>query len=283
MGRKFISLEGKKFGRLTVIKRVEDNSKGMTQYLCECDCENKTKKIILWQSLKSGNTKSCGCLQKEATIKFNLNTNGKYKSTHKHKLSKTRIYKIHSSMKQRCYNPNDENYHHYGGRNIRICDEWIGDDGFINFYNWSMENGYTEKLTIERIDVNGNYDPNNCKWATKKEQANNRTNTTYITFRGVTKTTLEWSIEKNIPLKTLNYRLRKNWSTEDLFLPLIKLDSGKKSGVKGVAWIKAAKKWRVKFVFEGEYVYLGHFKELEDAIKTKEEYISNKNTDKKGD
>ena len=129
-----------------------------------------------------------------------------------HGLSKTRIYKTYNSMKKRCYNENNSDYKHYGARGIKLCDEWIGKDGFINFYDWSMKNGYQEHLTIDRIDVDGNYEPNNCRWVELKIQENNRTNNRIITFNGETHTLAEWSEITGINYNTLSTRIyQRNW------------------------------------------------------------------------
>lgn len=107
-------------------------------------------------------------------------------------MTHTRIYNIYHNMKNRCYNLNDRRYKDYGGRGINICPEWLGEHGFDNFYNWSIKNGYTDSLTIDRINVNGNYEPNNCRWSTNAEQANNKRNSIYFTFFGITKNLKEW-------------------------------------------------------------------------------------------
>lgn len=118
-------------------------------------------------------------------------------------------------MKKSCYNKNDSSYKHYGGRGIKICDEWIEkENGFINFYNWAMNNGYKENLSIDRINVNGNYEPSNCRWATAIQQANNRTNNHYIIYNKEKHTMTEWGRILNISYATLKTRARKNLPDE---------------------------------------------------------------------
>lgn len=108
----------------------------------------------------------------------------------KHNMSNSRLFRIWCNMRERCYNPNKPDYKHYGGRGIEVCDEWSND--FESFYRWAVNSGYSDELTIDRIDVNDNYRPDNCRWATRKEQANNKRNNNYITIDGITKTATEW-------------------------------------------------------------------------------------------
>lgn len=172
-------LTGRKYGRWTVLEKAEKKH-GKTSYLCKCECG--IVRVVTADTLLNGRSLSCGCLQKEVV--------SKRKTTHG--MTGTRIYNIYHNMKNRCYNPNDDRYKDYGGRGIRICDEWLGEHGFENFCEWSMVNGYAENLTIDRVNVNGNYEPNNCRWATNTEQSNNKRTCVYLTFFGVTKNLKEW-------------------------------------------------------------------------------------------
>lgn len=124
----------------------------------------------------------------------------------------TRLYKIWCGMKYRCYNANYDGYNNYGGRGIIVCQEWINDFG--NFYEWAIKNGYKDTLTIERIDVNGNYCPENCKWATMKEQENNKRNNTVLEYNGEKRTVSEWADKLQVSKETLYSRLKSGWSVE---------------------------------------------------------------------
>lgn len=131
-----------------------------------------------------------------------------------HHSSNSRIFKIWDSMKQRCYLKSHTQYHNYGGRGIAICDEWLGDNGFYAFQEWAMEHGYSDELTIDRIDVNGDYTPKNCRWVTMKEQARNKRNNRVIDYKGQTMTLTEASEKYGIKMTTLKERLNLGWSVE---------------------------------------------------------------------
>lgn len=204
MGR-FKDLTGQKFGRLTVLRKATDEEIGDRDrkrgvfWCCQCDCGNAELAIVPSGALKSGHTQSCGCIQKEKTSK--------------HKLSNSKIYSIWSHMKDRCFNPNHYAFSSYGGRGIKICKEWT--ESFESFYNWALENGYEEGLSIDRINVNGNYEPNNCKWSTMKEQGNNRRTNRLITFNGKTLTMSQWCEELNVPSYIIKSRINQHkWSIE---------------------------------------------------------------------
>lgn len=136
------------------------------------------------------------------------------KNAVKHGLSNTRLHKIWHSMYCRCYYKSTNQYKNYGGRGIKVCEEWKHMQGFINFYNWAISNGYKETLTLDRINNNKGYCPSNCRWITPKEQSNNRRNNVYYTFNGETKTSKQWCELYNISPTTLSDRLKRGWTLE---------------------------------------------------------------------
>ena len=133
-----------------------------------------------------------------------------------HGLSRTRLYRIYNNMKSRCYKPYAKEYEVYSGNGRSICLEWLDEkSGFVNFYNWAMANGYRDDLTLERIDNNKGYSPDNCKWATLKEQQNNKSNNRIITYNGEAHNIAEWVEIIGIPRNTLVKRLNSGWEIED--------------------------------------------------------------------
>lgn len=199
---KIIDITGQKFNHLYVISHAF-NKNGRSYWNCLCDC-GKTV-VVLGSSLKSGNTKACGCHQKDGWS--NGITHGK---------SKTRQYRIWQNMKNRCLNSKDQYFKNYGGRGIKVCDEWIGKDGFISFYNWAIGNGYKENLTLDRINNDGDYCPENCRWVGRNEQMRNTRRNRILEYKGRKQTMIQWSEELNIPYHILNGRINQyGWSTKD--------------------------------------------------------------------
>lgn len=185
---------GKKYNLLTPVELIGSDQRRRRLYRCICDCGNE--RIAVSSYLLNGTTKSCGCTLRQATIKRST-THGKTKHP---------LYHVWMGMKTRCFNEKCGWYHRYGGRGITVCDDWKKD--FQIFYEWAMASGYREGLSLDRIDVNGNYEPNNCRWATIHEQQNNRRNNVHIEAYGRTLTVAEWAIELGISKETIYTRLK---------------------------------------------------------------------------
>lgn len=197
---------GDVFGNWTIVEILPKTVNYHKHFICKCVC-GKTKEIDAYNVL-SGKSTNCGCVRDLKT---------KERMT-KHGQKQTRLYNIWCSMKERCNNPNSQAYKDYGGRGISICKDW--QDDYMNFYNWSINNGYDKKLTIDRIDVNGNYEPLNCRWATTDEQCNNRRNNIKITYNGKTQTLFQWCEEYGLEYRMILARYHnpnfQNKSIEEL-------------------------------------------------------------------
>lgn len=201
------NLINQKFGKLTVLERAQNDKYNHSQWICKCSCGQIV--VVRGTRLKSGITKSCGCLKIE-----------KHPTNIKHNKYKTRLYRIWGSMKQRCYNPNFKKRKSYLDKGITICEEWKND--FMTFYNWAIKNGYENNLSIDRIDNSKGYYPENCRWATITQQNNNRTNSKKIEYNGKVYTVKELSKIFDINKATLNSRINRGWDIEKALTTLVK-------------------------------------------------------------
>lgn len=203
---KFIDLTGQRFGRLTVIERTA-NHNGRTCWKCQCDCGNV--KNVIGKDLRNGKTRSCGCYNREVCRHVT------------HGLSKTKIYKVWCDMRDRCFNPKKERYPQYGGRGITVCDEWAKSDCFPAFYEYvsKLEHFGEDGYTLDRIDVNGNYEPSNIRWATDAEQRRNRTDNHYIEIGGKQMVLADVVRIAGVTRKTIYDRLARGEEGERLLRP----------------------------------------------------------------
>lgn len=192
------NLIGMKFGKLTVIERAENSPRGKTRWICQCDCGRIKKKPVLSYALISGAVSSCGCTYFESNKGRNI----------KHGMGKTRLNQIWDGMKRRCkVNP------HYA--HVSVCEEW---NDFESFAKWAFENGYSDDLTIDRIDNSKGYSPDNCRWATYKTQANNKTNNHLLTINGETHNLKEWSEISGLSYNVILYRANHGWNEKDMLI-----------------------------------------------------------------
>lgn len=195
------NISGNVYGKLTVIEFAGINNH-KAYWLCECECGNR--KTFPYGNLKYNNTSSCGC--------------GHYEKTITHGMTNSRLYSIWRNAYSRCNNPNAKHYERYGGRGITFHQEWK--ENFESFYNWAIENGYEDGLTLERINNNEGYNPNNCKWATRTEQQANRYNTKTTEINGVSRTLSEWAKVSGHKYKTIQRRYQSGDRGERLIRPL---------------------------------------------------------------
>lgn len=205
--KNLIDITGKTFGRLTVIKRAPDKGgRGQTYWTCECGCHEHTIIDVRSSHLRNGLIQSCGCLRKEKTIN----------RTETHGMTRTRLYRIWSNMKSRCYNENVPCFTRYGAEGKFVCSEWA--DSFESFRDWSLTHGYRDDLTIERIDGNKGYTPDNCKWATLEEQANNKRNNHIVEVDGNKMTLAQFARKYGLKYKRVEKQINKDGYTADEIL-----------------------------------------------------------------
>lgn len=196
-----IDMTDKKINMLTVLCRAESKN-GRTMWHCRCDCG---RELDVWYANLKGGQYSCGCATARRISEKMIRHGG----------SDSRLFGVWSKMKERCYRQNHKSYNDYGGRGIKVCDEWLND--YAKFRDWALSNGYDEKAdfmkcTLDRIDTNGNYEPSNCRWVDMKEQCNNRRNNHFLEYRNENHTIAQWSNLLNIPFGTIFKRLKNGWS-----------------------------------------------------------------------
>lgn len=193
-------ISGKRFGKLTAVRYVGSDNGAVWEF--NCDCGNKIRrkqKCLLFIGRDgTGEFLSCGC----SPINF-----------YKHGKCYERLFGIWCGIKKRCYQKSSKTFAYYGARGIKMCDEWLLD--YMSFRNWAMDNGYEKTLSIDRINVNGNYEPNNCRWLTMDKQKLNTTKSRMITVAGITKNLCQWAADSGIGHTTILHRIKSGWSNED--------------------------------------------------------------------
>ncbi len=203
------NLIGKKFGRLDVIERAGSDKWGTPYWLCRCNCKDRSKVIVRSNSLKNGNTQSCGCFNKEIITKHGHNS----------KNGKSKVYETWAQIIQRCNNPKNKRYKDYGGREINVCQQWLRFENFLE----DMGDPPTENHSIDRINNNKGYYKENCRWITPKEQARNRRDNLFIQHNGKTKLLIELCEKYSIPYRTVWDRIYKNnWSVDKALITPVK-------------------------------------------------------------
>lgn len=203
-----VDYTGMKFGRWTVLGAAPNHitKGGYPVSMWDCVCECGTRRAVRGNDLRLGKSVSCGCILVDSPVSL------------KHGAAGSPLYVVYHGMRARCYNPNNDDYKHYGGRGIKICKEW---EDYATFEAWAIKSGYKAGLTIERVDVNGDYCPDNCKWITQSEQTRNKRTTVYLTAFGKTKSLLDWAEEYGKSPDVLRTRIKRGWPAEEaISLPL---------------------------------------------------------------
>lgn len=252
-----INLAQQRFGSLLVIGPVNKKVLGKkygTYWLCLCDCGGTH--IVRGDRLKKGEVTCC----KPCRVDKHITHNG----------SKTRLYQTWKSMFYRVYNKEAHNYKHYGGKGLEICKEW---HDFENFRDWALSNGYKDDLTIDRIDNDKGYNPENCRWILHKEQARNKSSNLYYTINGETKLLKDWAEEYGFKYLTIYSRvILKGISIETaLNTPSVKDDK-----YRGVVWNKEKNKWEARVDKNKKRYFVGYFSDRELAYNKRIEFLKEK-------
>lgn len=207
---RFVDLTGKKIGKWTVLYKAENHG---NHIFWHCICECGTERDVAASNLLSETSTSCGCKRIETT-KISNSTHG---------MRYSRLYSIYRGMIGRCTKENNKSYEKYGAKGITVCQEWQGENGFVNFAEWALSNGYEEDLTLDRYpNQDGNYEPSNCRWATYKQQANNVRKNVLITKDGVTHTMSEWCEILGLSYHMVASRHKNGWDEDKLLIPPVR-------------------------------------------------------------
>ena len=249
-GRAPENIAGMMFNRLTAIC-IDKTKTNRVHWVCRCECG--IEKSVAACDLKSSHTKSCGCWNIEA-LAFNNTTHGK---------SKTPIYNSWANMISRCYDNANKRFDSYGGRGISVCDKWRTFAGFFSDMG-ERPNG----MTLERIDVNGNYEPSNCKWATPKEQANNLRKSIRAIYKGNSYTAMQLSEKLGIDYERVAWSIRRygdEWLSYAKSSTAGLVQGNNTSGATGVSFHKASGRYQARIQRNGKVISLGCFNTLEEA------------------
>lgn len=238
-GSRFIDMTGKEFTYLKVIeftgRQEHPNGSKSVLWKCECKCGNIV--TVQGAALRNGNTKSCGCLHHTIDKETGKMVLIACKPISTHNKTNTRIYRIYRGILSRCFSPSCTAYKDYGGRGITVCEEWVspdgkmghpakGDQGFVNFYNWSIANGYNDTLSIDRKDNDGPYAPWNCRWTTTTVQGNNKRDTKYITIDGEKLSYADTERKYSLKRGYISQKLRSGWDVDILAYSILHPDHG---------------------------------------------------------
>lgn len=252
----YINIAGEKYNRLTAIEVSHKDRYSNEIWECRCDCGETS--FVRKGALRAGRIKQCNkCASRDKMSNF---------------IENNRLKSIFSDMKRRCYDARRNCYKHYGGRGIAICKEWLEDP--LSFEKWSLDNGYKEYLSIDRIDNDGDYEPENCRWADDVTQANNRSNNKVLEYKGTFLTLAQWAERLGVHRDTMYYRLENIEDEDVIFSPISIRQLNSKSGINGISWINGGERWTVRNGSGKERVFIGNYKSLENAIFAKDSYIS---------
>ena len=246
-------LTGRQFDRLYVAERAGSKN-GQATWLCRCDCGNMV--VMEGRNLTNGYRKSCGCISVENA------KNARHRDS---------LYSVWNGIKNRCYNPNTENYQYYGGRGITVCDEWLND--FEAFKKWMLEHGYDyskpyQEQEVDRKDNSKGYSPDNCRIVTHTQNARNTRNNKFLTYNGETLTAGGWAEKLGVPMARIKERMKKSDDAEYILFAEPRSQRSN-TGIKGISYQKS----NGKYILYMNRKYIGSFKTLEEAVKRKEEYL----------